>query len=125
MTEFLAILRIEWVGCSPVFSTQIFFFCQKMVTHHFWNDLWNSVSFSKLTANPKVFFIALCLAGGCRPQQQSLLQHHGTSMGFYTCQELSQAFGGQKPKEPLDHLEFGPLLCSWDLMLGPSVRPFV
>lgn len=81
-----------------------------MVTHHIWNDVWNSVS---LANSKEVFIIAGCfLAGGCRAQQQSLLQHHRASLGFYGCQDLSQAFGGQKPKEPMVHLEFGPLLCS-------------
>lgn len=40
-----------------MFSSQTNFFCQKMVTHHIWNDLWNSVNFSKLTVNHKEVFI--------------------------------------------------------------------
>lgn len=45
-----------------MFSSQTIFFHQKTVTHHIWNDLWNSVSLSKLTANRKEVFISRLFA---------------------------------------------------------------
>lgn len=111
-----------------VFVGFFFFWVRKMETHHIWNDLWNSASLANWQRTVRRFSSsqAVCLAGGCRAQQQSLLQHHRTSLGFYGWQDPSQAFGGQKSTEPLVHLEFGPLLCSsWEIMLGTSLRAFM